>query len=707
MATDIKTFFTIAANVTGMQNLKSLDRALGGLKAAAGALGVTLSVGWLASFVKDSLDAVGGLGELADQLGVTTTTLQAFQYGASQVGLSSEEMQTGIAKLTRSIGEAAEGSETAIKAFNRIGVGVLDAAGKVRSTDAVMGDVADALKAIDDPARRAAIAVDLFGKTGQKMLPFLQDGKEGVNNLASEAESLGMIIDDPLVRAADDASDSITALSGALEKNLQKGIARTAPQISWLAGKLKEIVEGTNILTGQTDQEWQASIRLIQLTKDRAAALEQVDYYTKQINDANLQDFQREYAKQQLEAAQKTINEINRTLIKPRGGRPFAQSLPDPFAGGGDGGGAYNPPPSDNGAAKKAADEAERRAEAEARAVQELRRGLFLLQDHTSVEKVLWEIKNGELATASDERKALAVQKALTEDMIDAEKELAEQDSERLETLLAQDEAHKVALNTIRDSIAAYRDQAAAIGLSRKEAEKLAFLNDLRKQVASGAITESDMADLVGEWQASQDAIAAAQGNWLNGARTALLDYADETRNIAGQIGSALTNAFGKAEDALLDFVKTGKFNFKDLVNSLLDDLGRMAIRYAITGPLASIFGGMGGSGGGGIGGLLGSIFGGFRADGGPVTAGVPYIVGERRPELFIPNQSGRIMPSVPGSSGPVQISVTVNNHGGNVQSDQKATGERGVEIGKLIGNKVREIMADESRPGGLLNRRM
>lgn len=41
------------------------------------------------------------------------------------------------------------------------------------------------------------------------------------------------------------------------------------------------------------------------------------------------------------------------------------------------------------------------------------------------------------------------------------------------------------------------------------------------------------------------------------------------------------------------------------------------------------------------------------RALGGPVTAGTPYVVGERRPELFVPNVGGRIMPRVPAATGP------------------------------------------------------
>jgi len=53
-----------------------------------------------------------------------------------------------------------------------------------------------------------------------------------------------------------------------------------------------------------------------------------------------------------------------------------------------------------------------------------------------------------------------------------------------------------------------------------------------------------------------------------------------------------------------------------------------------------------------------------MRASGGPVTAGMPYIVGERHAELFVPNSNGRIVPQVPTSTssrGDVNIVVNIN----------------------------------------------
>ena len=45
------------------------------------------------------------------------------------------------------------------------------------------------------------------------------------------------------------------------------------------------------------------------------------------------------------------------------------------------------------------------------------------------------------------------------------------------------------------------------------------------------------------------------------------------------------------------------------------------------------------------------AMLGGFRASGGPVSAGVPYVVGERRAEVFVPSTNGTILPTTDGFS--------------------------------------------------------
>ena len=80
-----------------------------------------------------------------------------------------------------------------------------------------------------------------------------------------------------------------------------------------------------------------------------------------------------------------------------------------------------------------------------------------------------------------------------------------------------------------------------------------------------------------------------------------LTKYADDAMNWGQQVGGALANSFKKAEDAFVDFVKTGKLDFKSLADSMISDLLRIAVRSAILGPLANALGGIfGGSHSGG-----------------------------------------------------------------------------------------------------------
>ena len=132
-------------------------------------------------------------------------------------------------------------------------------------------------------------------------------------------------------------------------------------------------------------------------------------------------------------------------------------------------------------------------------------------------------------------------------------------------------------------------------------------------------------------------------------------------------------NAIKKMEDALVDFVTTGKANFKDLVRSIIADLARVQIRKGLTGMFGDFFGIEG------------------RATGGAVAAGQPYMVGERGAELFVPNQSGTIIPNnkLAGAGG-----ITIN------QSVNFATG-----VQDTVKNEVLQLLPEiaETSKGAVL----
>ena len=105
--------------------------------------------------------------------------------------------------------------------------------------------------------------------------------------------------------------------------------------------------------------------------------------------------------------------------------------------------------------------------------------------------------------------------------------------------------------------------------------------------------------------KATYTELDALQSRWGLGASYALQNYVDQAANVAQQTADAFTNAFKGMEDALVNFVMTGKLDFKSLANSIIADLVRIQARQMLAG-LAS-----------GARGLLGFATGGYTGDGG------------------------------------------------------------------------------------------
>lgn len=175
---------------------------------------------------------------------------------------------------------------------------------------------------------------------------------------------------------------------------------------------------------------------------------------------------------------------------------------------------------------------------------------------------------------------------------------------------------------------------------------------------------------LIAKLQAARDAQDALNASWAFGAGNALAQYTDTVENVASSTERLVTDAFRGMEDALVEFVKTGKLSFRSLAESIVSDMIRIQIQQSITGPLAGFITGIiPGVSAGGTTIVEDAGFGGqniqARAAGGPMSAGMPYIVGEAGPELFVPRAGGSIVPN--GAAGG---SVTINQ---NIHIDSRS----------------------------------
>jgi lambda family phage tail tape measure protein len=136
----------------------------------------------------------------------------------------------------------------------------------------------------------------------------------------------------------------------------------------------------------------------------------------------------------------------------------------------------------------------------------------------------------------------------------------------------------------------------------------------------------------------STQALIDKSREFSTGYEQAFVKYKDDALNAATQSKTYFETFTSGFENAFVKFVQTGKLSFKDLANSMIADFARIQAKQALLG----IFGG----GGGGGGGFLSSLFGGFFANGGTPPMGKVSVVGERGPELFVPQSAGRIIPN-------------------------------------------------------------
>lgn len=189
-------------------------------------------------------------------------------------------------------------------------------------------------------------------------------------------------------------------------------------------------------------------------------------------------------------------------------------------------------------------------------------------------------------------------------------------------------------------------------GQGRVAREELARLQRERERERLDRLGAGEELDGSGGIDDPQDVTSVLEG-FQNG-----FERINEIINDTGALAEeTLVNAFGAAEDAFVEFVQTGEFNFSKLVDSILADLSRLLFRQAISGLLGALGGG---GGGGGFGSLLGGLFGGGRQEGGPVNPNQAFLVGERGPELFVPPTAGNIVPMEGGA--PPQVNVSVVN---------------------------------------------
>lgn len=648
-------------------------------KGAAVGFVASLGVDAVVQAVKAGLDYASSLGEVAQQLGVSTDALQEYRYAGSQAGLATEEVDQALGQLTRRIGEGVNGTKAQVEAFEKLGISLKDAKGNVLATGDAIPLIADGLQKIKSPAEQSALLLDLFGKSGAKLLPLLSEGSKGVNQLRDAAQKLGIVLSSEQIAKADATADKLDAVRQVLAAKIAGTVSDNADAILVLADALTTVVgAAAKAITGLNE--------FYKVAANRPGNLFEKVTGTNFGTGAPVRSADYLVGRQEMKA-----NAARGGGYSPSGrkggfvaGKNFAgtglngilgtQSIADFAPGAGTG--------LDIKALGGVIDLFAKPAKQVAKKLDEWAVELDRVSADVAVARAQLSGNPAELLAAEKQRieaNRIAEEsnilgndknKAIRDQLLKLNNEsaqiaatIAEREATNNAAQAARDAQEKrtkLELNDLADQ-AELADREAAFADNRKERQRLAEKSlDLQYQIAEkeleAAIAAGDIADadaararlkqrrLLDEKGLAQNGAGPAQ-NYLRDLRE--LNFGDKAEEFGVDALKDFNSELSRAIVYGGDVGDVLENSFKRLTAQLIET----GIQLLFIKPLLeSLKEGGGGLGGfiSGIGSAIGGLFGGTpgRASGGPVSAGQMYRVNEgTRPEFFRPNMAGSIIP--------------------------------------------------------------
>jgi hypothetical protein len=212
-----------------VSGLTSTYALLGSALAAAGIYGV-------GSYIKSAMDAVDATNDQANALGMDVKALSQFSYAAKLNGSDQETLAGGLTKMNNALSDAVTKGGAAGDAFKTLG---LDAGALSKMTpDEAFKKIADGISKVENPAQRTSLAMDIFGKSGAKLIPLLLQGENGLNDFSLKADKAGAsisAIDAAKVAEANDALDDLKEVIGGVGKAIA---AQLSPFITDASSRL-------------------------------------------------------------------------------------------------------------------------------------------------------------------------------------------------------------------------------------------------------------------------------------------------------------------------------------------------------------------------------------------------------------------------------------------------------------------------------------
>ena len=635
------------------QAVERTGKSMNALGAVASRAAFALAAVFSVAQIKASLDFADAIGKTSTQLGVAAETLQVYRYAADLAGVSATQLDTGLQKLSKSIGEAlVKGTGTGADAFKALGLNLRDASGNIKSNETVFEEFAQKISQIESPAIQASLAMDIFGRSGVKLLPMLQSGAAGMDEMRKEAERLGLVMSEETVRGAEELNDRMTTMTTIARVQLTTAFVAVGQQILKLVDGFdsfqKALAEGSAAATvlaialGTTlvAAILKASAALVALALSNPfTALALVAVAAVVLIIANWDKLAAWFTLKLPSIVDRVISDFNYLAAE-------VLTAMEPIVVG----------------------------------VAKIFDDLYNIAIKPALELIVSKMRGltAEVANATGSEMLGALSGKLLEF------------ETRLSTPLNNAGAAAGLMGeSISNAIISSND-----AFNRSEAyakEYAATIADINKE------TEKAATDTTNFNTALDDTVVAA-----GSAGSALADVKPEITELEKAMDSFAQSSASALEDGIINAAKGAKDAFKDMAMSILEDLARMIIRLNVTIPLMNALKGAGG-GGGFLGSLfpsnLGNYFPKGVANSAPLNAyalgGIigtrtvvgNNLIGESGPEAVLPLRRHN------GRMGVEASAVTVNvidNGNNNVEVNESTGNDGGRTIDILIEQKVK-----------------
>ena len=244
----------VLARTTGLQKgLKKGETQMQRFKKVAGNVAAGIAAAFSINALRNMISDFAELGDMFDKMsqrtGVSVEALSGLKFAAEQSGASIETLEMGIRNMQRVLLDVQQGSSTAATTLSMLGLSIDNL--QTMSPEQQFLQMAQAIAGVEDPSRQAALAMELFGRSGTQLLPMLQQGEAGIEALIAEARRLGIVMSEEDAKAAADFTDAMNRLSSVFKGIATQVASVITPVLTKLSNLFTSLDKGTRELIVQ------------------------------------------------------------------------------------------------------------------------------------------------------------------------------------------------------------------------------------------------------------------------------------------------------------------------------------------------------------------------------------------------------------------------------------------------------------------------